>query len=251
MRSYTSLIGNGSHMVGCTGQTVYLMDSKGTEIAKFRDLKYAYLSAISPRGDIFAVKSCNGQLAVYSISPPRLIKDFRYSKVDCSQDDNFCFSPDGSELYSVERHGDSTKTALSVYDTRNFTLKKRILGDDPSLVLSGVEFEPETGRCFLLGFTRDDKGVADLHFTGILSGSTIEDTVYIPEKEASFYEGYLILRMSGFSVKAYELFRHFTDKETGLEELRSAGHTLAGLWSRYRGQAGPDSAAGGSLHNGK
>ncbi len=123
MRNYWSLVGNGKYQVGCTGQTVYVLDNDGNEIAKFKDLIYAYTPVISPNGDIFVVKTTEGRLAVYSFSPPKLIKKFRFSKVDASQDDNFCFSPDGKELYNIERHVDSCKN----YIFKNFSENDEVL----------------------------------------------------------------------------------------------------------------------------
>ena len=107
MPKFWSLISNGKYRVGCTGQTVYIYDQNGTELVKFKDLPYAYTAAFSPKGDIFVVKSTAGRIAVYSLDEPCLIQKFRFSKVDGSQDDIFCFSPDGEWFYNIERHGKS------------------------------------------------------------------------------------------------------------------------------------------------
>ncbi len=123
MRDYWSLTGNDRYDIGCTGQTVFLLDKKGTEIAKFKDLIYAYDAAISPRGDIFAVNSSEGILAVYSFSPPALQKKFRYAKADWGGGDSFCFSPDGSDFLHIQPYLSCLRTSLAVYDTGSFTLK--------------------------------------------------------------------------------------------------------------------------------
>ncbi len=122
MKPFVSLVGNGEYNIGCTGRTVYVFDKNGTQVAVFRDLPYAYDCAISPKGDVFVVKTTEGRLAVYSLDERRLLKKFRFSSVDEMQDDNFCFSPDGEEFYNIERHTDGCKTVLSVYDTKDFTL---------------------------------------------------------------------------------------------------------------------------------
>ena len=67
MRNFISYIKNDKYAIGCTGQTVYVYDSEGTEIAKFKDLPYAYTSAFSPNGDIFVIKTTEGRLAIYSL----------------------------------------------------------------------------------------------------------------------------------------------------------------------------------------
>lgn len=53
MPRFYSYISNGKYSVGCTGQTVYIYNTNGIELAKFKDLPYAYLSVISPQGDIW------------------------------------------------------------------------------------------------------------------------------------------------------------------------------------------------------
>ena len=230
MRSFWTFIGNDIYDVGCTGQTVYLYDKQGAELAKFKDLTYAYSAVISPTGELFAVKSTAGRLAVYSFEPPALITKFRFSKVDGGQDDNFCFSADGGELYSVEHHVNCLQTALSIYDTRDFSLKRRILDADKSMVLTGVENEKETNAFYLSGFFRDELGVAEKFFVGVLSGSELDDVVYVPEKEHTFFHSYLGLRASGFTQKRYR----WSYIDIPLDELKATDLHLSDLWKRYK-----------------
>lgn len=226
MPSFWSFIGNEHFDIGCTGQAVYLYDKSGTEIAKFKDISYAYTAAICPTGDMFVVKSTEGRLAAYSFDPPTLLKKFRFSKVDGAQDDGFCFSPDGTEFYNIERHGDSCKTALSIYDAGDFSLKRRILEDDLSPVLSCVECEAETGELYLMGFTRGDSGVAEQYFVAKRRDDALEDLAIISKKDFVFYQAYIALRMKGFSKKAYE----WSYIGVPLQELKSAEYSLAKLW---------------------
>lgn len=226
MRNYWCLIGNDKYNIGCTGQTVYLLDKQNREIAKFKDLPGAYKSGISPNGDFFVVKSTEGRIAVYSFSPPALIKKFRYSKVNESQDDNFCFSSDGKEFYNIERQTDAMKTALSVYDTSDFSLKKRILDEDSSRVLTGIEYDIETDTVFLLGFFRNNDGIASDFFVGKLYDDELDDLMSISSNEHEFYENYLRLKMSGFSEKAYQ----WSPFDMELEKLKSKNHSLSKLW---------------------
>ncbi|MBQ5445224.1 MAG: hypothetical protein IIT48_00960 [Lachnospiraceae bacterium] len=227
MRSYWSLIGNDKYSIGCTGQTVYLLNKQGIEIAKFKDLPYAYASGISPRGDLFVVKSTEGRLAVYSFSPAELITKFRYSKVGGSQDDDFCFSSDGKKFYNIERHIDSTITALSVYDTKSFSLIKRVLDKDYSCVLTSIEYDAETETVFLLGFYRDEAGIASEFFVGKLIDDKLNDVVRISEKEHDFYRDYLHLKMSGFTNKTFK-WSYF---DIELEKLKVSDYSLAKLWN--------------------
>ena len=230
MQQYWSLIGNDKYNIGCTGWTVYLLDKQNKEIAKFKDLPYAYDSAISPNGDIFVIKSTVGRLAVYSFSPPALIKKFRYSKVDGSQDDNFCFSPDGKEFYNIERQISPAKTALSIYDTSDFSLKKRILDKDFSRVLTAIEYDNETKTFFLMGFLRGSAGSVCNYFVGKLNGDELDDVISITGTDESFYSRYLSLKMGGFTDKSYRW--SYLDIE--LEKLKSAEYSLSGLWHYYK-----------------
>lgn len=227
MKSFAGFTSNGEYSVGCTGQTVYLYDKDGKELAKFKDLIYAYSPMISPDGKIFVVKTTEGRLAVYSLEHRTLIKKFRFSKVNGAQDDNFCFSPDGKELYNIERHIDSLKTALSVYDTRDFSLKKRILNDDYSLVLAAVEYSVNENKIFLLGYMREpESGVAYKFFVGELIKDSLENIVYISEKEYDFY-----LHCKYLEIHPFTIFGLYTPGEA--DRIKEAKHSLAKLWEYY------------------
>ena len=126
MKNFWSYISNGEYSVGCTGQTVYLYDKDNNEIAKFKDLKYAYTTMISPNGKFFVVKSTEGRLAVYSLETFSLIKKFRFSKLG-GQDDGFCFSPDGTLFFNIERHNGTTSLIIAIYNTNDFSLLKQVL----------------------------------------------------------------------------------------------------------------------------
>ncbi len=227
MRNFVGFTSNGEYSVGCTGQTVYLYDKDGKELAKFKDLRYAYSPMISPDGKIFVVKSTEGRLAVYSLVSYTLIKKFRFSKVNGSQDDNFCFSPDCTEFYNIERHIDSCKTALSVYDTSDFSLKKRVLYSDYNVVLTAIEYNCEENRVFLLGYMREPQsGVAYKFFVGELVKDSLQNIVYISEKEYGFY-----LDCKKFEIYSSAVTDLYTFDE--IEKIRKAKHSLANLWKYY------------------
>ena len=86
MKKFWTYISNGRYSIGLTGSTVYVYGKEGEELGKFKDLNYAYATVISPRGDIFVVKTTDGRMAVYSFEPLKLIKKFRFSKIDGGQD---------------------------------------------------------------------------------------------------------------------------------------------------------------------
>lgn len=228
MPKFWSFVGNEKYDVGCTGRTVYVYLKDGTEVARFKDITYAYTPLISPDGRFLVVKSTVGKLAAYSLETLSLIRKFRFSKVDGAQDDGFCFSPDGKYLYNVERHVDSCKTALSVYDTRDFSLTRRVLGDDYILVLNSVECDDESDEIFLLGFRRDEKsGVASEFFVAKLNEDVLADVRYITAAEHFHYRGYLWMKMTGFTKEACK----WSHLNASHDELKSAELSLAKLWA--------------------
>ena len=226
MRKFYSYIKNDKYAIGCTGQTVYVYDSEGTEIAKFKDLPYAYTSAISPNGDIFVVKTTEGRLAVYSLETLSLIKKLRYSKVNGAQDDGFCFSSDGKYFINVERQGDDLHSAISVYNTKDFSRVSQLLLDE-NMMVSHIELAG--GEYYAFGFVRGTDRVNG--FVGKYANHQIQDILFISEQEHDFYLNYLDLKMMGFTEKAYGDYF-----DVSLEKLKSADHSLAKLWRYYSGK---------------
>ena len=229
MPKFWSYISNDQYSVGCTGQTVYLYDKNGTELAKFKNLIYAYTTAFSPRNDIFVVKSTDGRLAVYSLERRCLLKKFRFSKIDESQDDNFCFSPDGEQFYNIERHIKSCRSALSIYRTRDFTLEKQLFLDDLKTELDIIEFDNDTNSYYLLGFLRDNNNIASEFFVAKLCDDELKDIKFISEKEYNFYHEYKKLEFTGFAEKAKK-WSGLKYSGYDLNNIENEKYSLAELW---------------------
>ena len=227
MPSFWSLIENEKYKIGCTGQTVYVYDKAGKELARFKDLNYDYLPVISPRDDHFVVKTTDGRMAVYSMETLSLVKKFRYSKVDCAQDDGCCFSPDGSEFYNIERQGDDTKTALSVYDTADYSLKKRILDRNPDLVLRTLQFVG--GTPYVLYFYRGKHKIR--YYVAKLMGDELREPCEVTERISEFYFWYLHLAANGFTEKAKKWSALAMQEGYDLSTIQNQHHTLAKLWA--------------------
>lgn len=223
MKKFWSYIENGSYCVGCTGQMVYVYDKEGNELAKFKDLPYAYTPAFSPNGDLFIVKTTEGRLAVYATATLSLIKNFRYSKVDCSQDDGFCFSPDGKYFINLERHGDSTCNGISVYDTADFSRRAHTLLDKNMGV---SQIEAADGEYYVLGFFRNEYLE---FFVGKYAEGEVKDLLRISQQEHDLYDMYLRLNANGFTEKAYR----WSYCEMPLEKIKYADLSLAKLWQQY------------------
>ena len=225
MKKFWSYIENDKYGVGCTGQTVYVCDQNGEELASFKGLRYAYVSAFSPLGDIFVVKSKEGILAVYSLESLSLIKKIRYSKLD-AQDDGFCFSPDGKYFINLERQGEVLNSAISVYDTSDFSKISQVLLGEHMMV---SHIEAINGEYYVLGFLRGDDRVITNGFVAKFTDNEIKDILTISESEHLFYICYLDLKMAGFAEEAYASY--FFDME--LDKLKRADHTLEKLWKYY------------------
>lgn len=231
MKNFWSFTGNDKFNIGCTGSTVYIYDKNNKELAKFKDINYAYSSLISPDGDILTIKSTDGKLAIYSLETMSLIKKFRFSKVDGCQDENSVFSADGKLFYNIEHHGDSCKTALSIYNTESFELKKMLFADNHLMVLTAIEREEKSGQIFLLGYFRDENtGVAAKFFVGQLIDEEIEELRYISQSEHMFYQAYKLLEMDGFTEKAKE-WSYFKYFKYDVDKIQEQGHSLAKLWT--------------------
>ena len=228
MKKFWSYVSNNEFSVGCTGQTVFLYDKDGNELGKFKDIIYGYTPMISPDGTLFVVKSTEGRLAVYSLETLSLIKKFRFSKVDGAQDDGFCFSPDGKMFFNVERQKDDLHSAISIYDTTDFSLSNQILlGED--MKLDYIEFDKETNKYYVLGFMRNADLIIKHGFVAEFEDNQIKNITAISENEYDFYRSYKDLEIMGFSEKAYD----WSDMDCELDKLKSMNHTLANLYKYY------------------
>lgn len=217
MPRFCSIVENEKYRVGCTGQTVWVWDKTDTVLAKFKDLIYAYHAAISPRGDMFAVKSTDGRIAVYSLGTMDLIKKFRFSKVNRAQDDGFCFSSDGKYFLNIERQGDDVHSALSIYNTADFSLVSRVLFDIDTMI---SHIQEVGGEYYVLGFTRRD----DLsHFVAKFKNDEICDMMDISEREYDFYCEHLAQTMFGSNLNDGQKIDFV--------------HTLAVIWNYYSKKA--------------
>ena len=228
MKKFWGYVSNGKFSVGCTGQTVYLYDNEGNELGKFKDVIYGYTPMISPDETLFVVKTADGRLAVYSLQTFSLIKKFRFSKVDGAQDDGFCFSPNGKMFFNVERQKDALHSAISIYDTTDFSLSNQILlGED--MMLGHIEFDKETNKYYVLGFMRNADRIIEHGFVAEFEDNQIKNITAIPENEYDFCRSYKSLERKGFTEKAYK----WSYMECALDELKSANYTLADLYMRY------------------
>ena len=216
MPRFYSIIKNEEYGIGCTGQTVWVWDKNDTVVAKFKDLIYAYISAISPIGDIFVVKSNTGRLAVYSLKDFRLIKKFRFSKDTFPHDEGMCFSSDGKYFLNIERRDDEFKLGISIYDTSDFSIVSKSLFVDRRMIYHIQEVNREF---YVLGYMRGDDGIRSYDFVAKYRDNDMCDMKKITESEGEFYYAHLFQTMFGSMLNDGQKIKKV--------------YTLADLWSYY------------------
>ena len=129
MRKFWGFYKNESYSVGCNGGTVYIYDSTGTELAKFRDFPYAYTAVFKPGSNVIAVKSTEGFLGFYDLDSLALIKKITVTRIG-AQDEGFAFTPDGRYFYNIEKPVNSCQTQLSIYDAVSFEKMKTLFTNE-------------------------------------------------------------------------------------------------------------------------
>ena len=155
MREFYGVAQCGEYRVGCAGQTTYVYGADGAEIARLRDVPYAYAAAFRPDGGLLVVRSTTPAFAFYALPDFRLVRRIRMRRPNGQpQDEGFCFSPDGTRFWSLEYQNDLT-TSLVCYDTESFAEAGRFF-EGEGTVFSVVE-PADGGGYDLLGFRREEE----------------------------------------------------------------------------------------------
>ena len=201
LRSFWGFYDNGTYKVGCSGATVYLYDQKDKELARFKDLRYVYKGAFMPGTNIFVAKSTEGGLAVYDLDEKSLLHKI-FITVIGAQDEGFAFSPDGSRFYNIEKPITSLRTRLTVYRTDDFSVEKVLFSDCDKMNIEHIEVYDD--GCYVLGFMRDDEGVFDHGFAGILDGESIQEVKKLSDDKYEYLLAYKNWEKYGFTDKSLE-----------------------------------------------
>lgn len=230
MRKFWGYASNGSFSAGCTGQTVYIYDSGGREAAKFKDIKYGYNPVFRPDSNILVVKSTGAFFWVFSLDKSALIKKVKFSDVDGSQDDGYCFSADGRYFYNIERQYKSTNSAISVYDAVNFDRINIFLDRDEKTEPKFIEAD-EKGQLYVLGFFRGAEGVISDGFVSRFGDEGLQDIRTVSEADLDFYTNFKHLELCGFTdmSKEWSGFKYENVDMTGMENMK---YPLSELWRR-------------------
>ena len=250
-KPFVSLIANERYQIGCTGQTVYVLDAMGNELAKFKDMTYAYYPALHPDGDVAAVFSNTGVMAIYSLSELRLMKKYRVSAVNDTQGDRIpCFSSDGRYLYHIEgRKGDELNSRLSVYSTADYQPVLRLFEHGQKTVFARMEIDNESECIFLLGYFRNENSID--YFVAKLIDHSLQDVRLLDHRVFDFYQSAVGIKQLGFTNHSYKwsaftfvprvkseverLQSHPVDwgpfnREYTLDDLKQMNLSLSRLW---------------------
>lgn len=217
MRQFYGFYDNGKYRVGCNSRTVYVYDQDGAELAKFRDIPYAYTGAFKPGTNIFVAKSTEGKLAVYDLDAGRLLKKHSIASHG-GQDEGYAFSHSGDLFYNIEKPRDSLYTQLAVYDTSDFHKKAVYFADNRRMHLEELEVYPD--EIYVVGFMRDDDGVWDYGFAAkfadgeIIAPRRIRSTAYVfptlkgrhAETDYCYLQQYKYWQRQGFAEKGCQFF---------------------------------------------
>lgn len=203
MRSFWGFYDNGTYRVGCNGATIYVYDRNDRELAKFRDVRYAYTGAFQPGKNVFAAKTTEGSLAVYDLDRMVLIKKIRIARVD-GQDEGFAFSGDGKFFLNIEKKVSFLETQLTIYRTSDFEAVRELFRDADAMVLIELEIDPDSGECYVLGFMRDAHKVFEYGFVGKLTGEEITEIKRLDRETYWYAQAYKGWERCGFTPKKLE-----------------------------------------------
>ena len=223
MRNFVGYAENENYKVGCTGQTTYVYDKDGNELARFKkDILYGYRPMFKPNSNIVVVKSTMGRIAIYNLDTLSLVKKFRFTPLDGCQDESMCFSKDGKLFYNIEGHI-GCRTRLTIYDTQNFEPLKRLFENDEKQMLNHIECDEKNGNIYVLGYMRNDNGIFHQPFVAQLENDKLVKQTNISKEEYRYIDGYKNLESHGFTKAKKEwsaLSRHYGYDLTDIENKK-------------------------------
>ena len=202
MHNFWGLYDNGTYRVGCNGTTIYVLDQENRELAKFKDIAYAYHGAFQPNTNRFIAKSIEGKLAVYDLDRLTLMKKISITRIG-AQDEGFAFRPDGMFFYNIEKPKSELVTRLVIYDTRDYSIKRALFDHQTQMHLEDLEFD-SNHTCYLLGYMRDEDRLYDYGFIATLIDDELQQIKKLSEAQYHSVRDYYHWKRSGFTAKALE-----------------------------------------------
>ncbi len=212
MKKFWGICNNDKYTVGCNGASLYIYDHNGKQLQVFKDAPYTYRAKFKPDTNILVAKSTAGYLLIYDLDELKLLKKIKTAQIG-SQDDGFAFNNDGNYLYNIERPIYSTKTRLTIYDMKEYSVIRTLFENDEKIVLKNLEFD-KNNICYLLGFMRDDAGIFDYGFIAKLVSHNLKDIKTLDKDKYEYLCAFKNWEDHGFSNKALELSSQLKNLET-------------------------------------
>ena len=224
MKKFWGFYENDNFKIGCNGASIYVYNKNDIELARFKDIRYAYTGQWMPNQNIFVAKSTEGSLAIYDLDNLKLIKKFYITHIG-AQDEGFSCTPDGKYFYNIEKPKISTITRLTKYDTLDWSYSILPFSQDENIVLQYLEFDKETGIGYLLGFIRRVSGLrkGEIHY-GFVSRLVNDEMINLKRLDYSTFEyvrayksfeeaGFTEKRLEWSSLKDYKIIKPVSLKE--------------------------------------
>ena len=212
MKKFWGICNNDKYTVGCNGASIYIYDKNGKQLQVFKDAPYTYRAKFKPNTNILVAKSTAGYLLIYDLDELKLLNKTKTAQID-SQDDGFVFSKDGKYLYNIERPIYSSKTRLTIYDMKDYSVIKKLFENDEKIVLKNLEFD-QNNICYLLGFMRVGAGVFDYGFIAKLISNNLKDLKILDKDKYEYLLAFKNWEDHGFSDKALEWSSKLKNLET-------------------------------------
>lgn len=216
MKEFYGVAQNNEFRVGCAGQTVYVYGKSGEEIARLRDVTYAYAATFSPNGRLLAVRSTTPWFAFYAPPDFRLVQKTRMRRPNSQpQDEGFCFSPNGKLFWSLEYQNDLT-THLVSYDTNTYTETGRFF-EGERYVYSHIE-PSSNGGYDLLGFRREPESDDNSHWLARFDGEKIVSRESLSSSVCQRASTLKKIEVCGFTERIHAIWR-LNERLTSLAPL--------------------------------
>lgn len=210
-RKYWGYCYNEKFNVYCNGSTVYVYDKNDNELAKFKDVPYAYRAKFMPHTNILTVKSTAGYLAIYDLDTLTLLKKIAVTRIG-AQDEGFAFTFDGKYFCNIEKPVSSLYTQVAVYRTSDFKRIATLFQNNKTVNFKIIEFD-KNNKCYVLGFIRNDEGVYDYGFIGNLEDKGLTNVKRLNSEDFDYTRAFKNWEEFGFTEKEYENSNQLKGKE--------------------------------------
>ncbi len=189
MRRFLCFAKNAQVTVGCTRRGIFVLDSKGRELARFPGYFPGDKVALSLDGKFAAAKSTEGKLSIINLSTMERLLNLQLP-VDRAQDDGFCFSHDSQYLYNIES-GSTYENEIVRYRISDLQ-RETIVGKEHLLRFTTIAYSDWLSTYCVLCFAKDRTYLAP-RIIAFFDGTTLTEQFDVDWREA--YQTFLKLTL--------------------------------------------------------